>query len=430
MATTGPDAARAANANRNASTGSSAPVGASNPWGNLANVTDAANQLYIKFMDSGTDQVTKATVYAQLIDELNKQKTTEGYPMGTYLQALLRTQGYSKGTGNLGSQEDSSALSGVIIGAIQNKSDVLSWLKANPAKGGAGPKAQDTTPRYSKQISTALRLKDYGDAQNALYDAYYQAYGYAPTTDIITKFQNSWNAEAKKQEKPTTTDYVTTFEKAKDPKTGKTIYDANGLPTYVSITKQISDAKGEGFTADEQKSFLGKYLADNFPEDGFDPEKIGGVAKSTYDDLAATYKNNFQTVPDVATLAPVIKQIIGSGDANTAKTILEDTKTGIRSLAATKYMGIADYVNAGKDAADYVNPLLKQASEFLETSIDVNDPLMKQLLNYQAPDKTYRLMNDYELSNALVKDTRYGKTSRAKNEAVNLAQAITSKLGI
>ena len=427
MATKGPDAAKAANDNRNS--GTQANV---NPWASLAGANNEYS-LYLSYMNASTDPVLKAQTYADIISYLNKTASPTGQGgMGTYLQQLLRAQGYSKGKGAAQTAEDAKGLDAAISGAIRNQAGLFSFLANTPnsSGGGTGAKAQDTTPRYSKQISTALKMKDYGDAQNMLYDAYYQTFGSAPSRELISKFQNSWNAEAAKQEKPTTTDYITTYEKSVDPKTGKVIYDANGLPTYKSITKQISSAQGEGFTDDEQKQFLANYLSTNFPDDNLDPTKIGGVTKSIYDDLTATYKNNFQPVPDVATLAPVIKQIIGSGDADTAKTILEDTKNGIRSLAATKYMGIAEYVNAGKDASEYVNPLIKQASEFLEIPLDINDPLIKQALNYQAPDKTYRLMNDYEMSEALVNDSRYGKTSKAKNEAVNLAQAITSKLGI
>lgn len=426
MVTKGPDAARAANANKG---GNANPQSYVNPWASLSGANDEYS-LYLSYMNASTDPVLKAQTYADIISYLNKTASPTGQGgMGTYLQQLLRAQGYSKGKGAAQTAEDAKGLDAAISGAIRNQAGLFSYL-ANTPLAGNGPKVQDTTPKYSKQISTALKLKDYGDAQNMLYDAYYQAFGSAPSRDLISKFQDSWNAEATKQEKPTTTDYVTTYEKAVDPKTGKVVYDANGLPTYKSITKQVSSAQGEGFTADEQKQFLANYLSSNFPEDNLDPTQIGGVSKSIYDDLTATYKNNFQTVPDVATLAPVIKQIIGSGNADTAKTILEDTKNGIRSLAATKYMGIAEYLNAGKDASEYINPLIKQASEFLEVPLDINDPLIKQALNYQAPDKTYRLMNDFEMSEALVKDSRYGKTSKAKNEAVNLAQAITSKLGI
>jgi hypothetical protein len=49
-------------------------------------------------------------------------------------------------------------------------------------------------------------------------------------------------------------------------------------------------------------------------------------------------------------------------------------------------------------------------------------------LNYQAPDKSYRLMNDYEIQKAMQADPRYGKTAKAKNEAINIAQALMDRL--
>jgi hypothetical protein len=402
-----------------------------NPWSNLTNMTEEY-KLYAAYLQSGTDPLLKATNFNKIMTFLRTTASPTGQGgYDSYLQQLLRSKNYSTGKTAAGdfSAEDQSGLEKALIQAAANGMSLTSYLSSSAGLPGAGAPKVDTTPKYSKQISVALKLKDFGDAQNALYDAYYQTYGMAPTKDIVTKFQEGWNAQVQKQEKPTATDYVTTYEKVKDPKTGKTMYDASGLPVYKSITKQTTTANGEGFTQGEQEQFLAQYLANQYPADNFDTTEIGGVAKSIYDDITATYKNNFQQAPSVAAVAPLIKQIIGSADANTAKQVLADAKTGIRNLAATKYMGIADKINAGEDANKYIDPLIKQASEFLEVPLEINDAFITKALNYQGTDKAFRLMNDYELSQALVKDPRYGKTSKAKNEALNLAQSITSKLG-
>ena len=73
---------------------------------------------------------------------------------------------------------------------------------------------------------------------------------------------------------------------------------------------------------------------------------------------------------------------------------------------------------------------LSTASQFLESDVTVNDNLMKKILNFQGSDGKYRLPNDYELNQMLLNDSRYARTSTAKNESINTAQALTSRLRI
>ena len=91
--------------------------------------------------------------------------------------------------------------------------------------------------------------------------------------------------------------------------------------------------------------------------------------------------------------------------------------------------GIADYTNAGEDANKYVAPLIKTTSNYLESDITIDDPLMKKFLNFQGSDGKYRLPNDYEIEQELKKDSRYQKTSRAKNDVVNLFQSLKDQIG-
>ena len=91
-------------------------------------------------------------------------------------------------------------------------------------------------------------------------------------------------------------------------------------------------------------------------------------------------------------------------------------------------MSIADYVKSGKDANEIIDPLVKTVSQFLEKDITVNDTFMKKILNFQGADGKYRMMNDYELEQALKSHPDFGKTSRAKNESVNLFQSLRGAL--
>jgi len=54
---------------------------------------------------------------------------------------------------------------------------------------------------------------------------------------------------------------------------------------------------------------------------------------------------------------------------------------------------------------------------------------MLKALNFQGSDGKYRLPNDYEVTQLIMKDPRYLQTSKAKNEVVNLAQSLKSGLG-
>ena len=91
-------------------------------------------------------------------------------------------------------------------------------------------------------------------------------------------------------------------------------------------------------------------------------------------------------------------------------------------------MSIADSLAAGKDANEIIEPLLRTVSQFLEKDVTLNDTFMKKALNFQGADGKYRMMNDYELEQALISHPDYGKTSRAKNESVNLFQSLRGAL--
>lgn len=90
-------------------------------------------------------------------------------------------------------------------------------------------------------------------------------------------------------------------------------------------------------------------------------------------------------------------------------------------------MSIADSIAAGKDAKEIIDPLIKTVSQFLEKDVTLNDTFMKKILNFQGSDGKYRMMNDYELHQALIKHPDYGKTSTAKNESVNLFQSLKGR---
>jgi len=411
-----------------------------NPWISYASATDATSR-------------------ALLLQNIRRDMSVAGSGPGgngtqyEYLQALLRATGFSKDKTPLGfvGPSESAALEKVIALSVANNMEPVSYLELlkKYGVGGTTVKQPDTTTQYSKQVSTALKLKDKGDAQIAYTNAYYAAFGQNPPKAGIEAFGSAWNSEEKAQLPTTTSDFMVEKQqlwdkKSKpviDPKTkkqkvdkwgdlvySKPLYNKGGVLQYKDRTTSKTVTTGEGFTEEEQQQFLATYLTKNFP-DVKDVENLGGAAKTIYDDLVSTSNKNFLDAPDFATLAPTIKEILGSADAATQSELLKKYKEGIRKQTAAKYMGLADYLNAGEDADKYVTPLRQAFSNALETDVTMTDDLIKQALNFKGDDGKYRLPNDWEINQLVMSDKRRAFTSQARNESVNMFQSLISKLG-
>jgi hypothetical protein len=421
-----------------------------------ANMYDATNP-YLPYLNA-PDATAKAIELQNLKRMLSVQSAPSGSTatnMFDHWQSLARATGFSKAKTPIGviGPGDDAALATVIGLAAANNADPITYLetlKAYGVGGKTGPRQPDTTTKYNKQVSTALQLKDETEARLEFGNAYFTAFGVSPTTDLDTKFTNQWNSTVKAQAPTTTSSTVTSFapiydKKSKpviDPKTKKQKIDKFGNPVFAkqmknaegvnqfqTINKTATTTTGEGFNAEEQQQFLADFLIKNFPNEKFTAENLGGAAKAIYDDLVGTSVKNYAKAPDFATLSPVIKDILGTADQNTAEEKIRQYKTGVRNQVAAKYMGIAEYVNAGEDADKYVKPLMQSLSNALERDVTEADPLLKQALNFKGDDGKYRLPNDWEMTKLIMSDAGYGKTSTAINEAVNLTQSLRSKLG-
>jgi len=402
-----------------------------------------------------------ATAKSIELQNLKRMLSAQAAPSGSkatnmfdHWQTLARATGFSKAKTPIGiiGPGDDSAMATIIGLAAANNADPISYLETLKAYGVGGKtiKQPDTTTKYNKQISTALQLKDETEARLEFGNAYFTAFGVAPTADLDKKFVNQWNATIKAQAATSTTSTVTSFapvwdKKSKpviDPKTkkqkidkfgnpeySKQVRNADGILQYQAINKISTATSGEGFNAEEQQQFLADFLVKNFPNDKFNVENLGGAAKAIYDDLVGASVKNYAKAPDFATLSPVIKDILSTADQNVAQEKIKQYKTTIRNQVASKYMGIADYVNAGEDADKYVKPLMQSLSNALERDVTEADPILKQALNFKGDDGKYRLPNDWEMTKLIMSDAGYGKTSTAINEAVNLTQGLRSKLG-
>jgi hypothetical protein len=428
------------------------------------------NDPYLQFLYAA-DGSAKNTAFQNIFRGLVDQKD----PTGTYrnaweyLQATMRKIGMSSSKTTLGipTTQDMTGLENVIRGAIgSNATDPLAWLTAASMgyTGGKKITQPDTTPQFNRQVQKALQLKDWGDAKNALYDSYYAAFGVPPTDDLVSKLETSWNNEMKKQTTATVTQgktsFVPVYDKSKpiftkDPvlgkngkpkkdKNGKIIYqqkvDKNGNPVfeqkknkagilqYETIYEATTTEKGEGFTAGEQEQFLADFLKTNFPNANFTAENIGGAAKSIYDELVAVHRNNYSAIPGFDKLSGTILNMIGSADENVAAEILRKYKDDVRKEVGKKYMSLAEDLAAGKDAKELVGNVLNLATNYLETTITEDDSLMKQILNFKDEKGNYRMPNDLEMYQLLDNDPRVAYTSRKKNEAIDMAQTLRSRL--
>lgn len=383
-----------------------------------------------------TDPAAKALALQNIRREMSIPNSGPG-GQGTqyeYLQTLLRSTGFVKDKTPIGivGPGDIAGLDKIIGLAVANNTDpvtLLELFKRSGVGSGTGPKQPDTTTKYNKAISTALQYKDITDAKQAYNDAHFSAYGYFPQESTFKNFETAWNAEVKRQKASTTTNTKTTFRPVIDPKTGKQVKNKEGVLQYIPTSASLTETSGEGFTAEEQQSFLANYISQNFPDVAITGKELGGAAKTLYDSIAEAHAKNFDTVPDLSAVAPVIKDAIGASNANQSAEILTQYRNNIRDKMGTKYMSIQESLKAGKDASDVLNPLMESLTQALETKIGITDPLMIKLANFKDEKGVYRLPNEFEINQAVISDSRYGSTSRAINEGINTMQSLRSKLG-
>lgn len=371
------------------------------------------------------------------------------------MQALLRKSGLSKSSTPLGvgvvGLDESAAIEKIILASISSQLLPLDFLKAynSTVKPKGGPAQPDTTTRYTKQIQTALQFKDLGDARQYYNNAYFTAFGQWPAPELDKKFQTAWNTQVKQQNQPTTTSGKTEFApiydtKSKpviDPKTKKqkvdqfgnkefsSIKTVNGVKQYKTVSTGTSTAKGEGFTAEEQTEFLADFLVENFPEENWNVDDIGGSAKTIYDTIKAYHTGNYDAAPDFATVSPLIKNLLSNPDEKVQNELYDQYISEIQAKSGSRFMAIKNSLKPGETASKYVVPVLQTLSAGLETNIGIKDDLAVRVLNFKDESGEYRLPNEFEMQNIIKSDKRYDGTSAAINTAVNMAQSLKNALG-
>lgn len=343
-----------------------------------------------------------------------------------YIQFLLRgsglskdKEGYSRG---ILTKNDLSGLKTASEIALANGigfKDVLrSIYESKQALGGDGPK-------YSKQISSALKLIDIGDAQNKLSNAYFTMFGVYPTEENIKAFKQYWNAEVRKQEVPTVTSQVTgkgtvTLGKGKKKKSGTGV-----------VTETETVTKGEGFTQEEQAQTMANFLSQQFGKG-----MMGGAVKTIYDAIRGFHRDNMLPEPSYDSVASLIKDLATTTDENTYNTKLTQIKQSIRDKAAKFYPALAEDLKNGidiKETSDTYYESLAKKWGVSSGSALMRDPeaseLVKSALNFKDEKGNVRLMDLREFNIASQKSKRYLEGSDFLSAVGNFGDKLIATMG-
>lgn len=318
-----------------------------------------------------------------------------------YIQALLRQSGLSNDTTQRGiiGDKDMKAMQEVSRISLLNGVPFLSTLENIYTNKSAGE------VKFNKNIATAIKLLDPTDAKSTLSNEYYRMFGEFPAQNQIDEFMNLWNAEAKRQKTKTITTTTTKGD----------------------VTTSATTSLNEGFTEKEQQQFLADYLVKNF--DVAAADGLGGQVKSLYDQINNTYKNNFLPEPDLPTVAGVIKQVISSADDQVATQTLNEYLNQQRRVASKQFLGIQNELLAGDDVLTYAKPLQEMLRKSFGRTVQVNDKLIVQALNYKDEKGNYRPMNEIELNNLVLSDPRYATSPMAIKQAASLGESLARELG-
>ena len=341
---------------------------------------------------------------ALMASEFTKMKTSSIYSQGTgfkndleMLQATVRsakgTSFQSKGTSMLGdmSLEDYNAIQKLFQTSYLMGTD---WLDAADRSINS-PYARQGS--FSTSVQVALRTLDPTDAESILNKAYYEAFGSYPTQSNLEKFRTQYNAEAKRQATKTTT-------------TGS---DGSSKVTTTG-----------GFSQEEQDQFIADFLQKNYKISG---KEQTGYVKNLITTLKNTYEANLLPSDNADDMFKFAAQVVGTGDAEIQKQMVEGKLQAIRNVAAKLNPGVADMLANGEDVASYLTPVVKQFNTTFGTNLTMADPRFKKIINYN-DGKTTRAMNAAEIDNFMQEQPEYQTSSTAINKYAGWGQALKDAL--
>jgi hypothetical protein len=158
--------------------------------------------------------------------------------------------------------------------------------------------------------------------------------------------------------------------------------------------------------------------------------ELGGAAKTIYDEIRNTYKNNGLSEPGFEKIAGVITSIIGTGDAEMAKQKIETEKQKIRALSAKLNPGVADLLNSGEDMKTLADQYIKLAQSVTKKKYTMDSPIIKQMLNVKDDKGVIRTATDWEALGIIRGSNDWLDSSAAYSTFSNIGDVLTSKLGL
>jgi len=153
--------------------------------------------------------------------------------------------------------------------------------------------------------------------------------------------------------------------------------------------------------------------------------KAYGTVRSTLDDLRAWSRNNGVQLTD--NMLQRYTQDIVRGDRT-----VDDVKGDLRrTYVAGSYPGWADRINAGEDIADIAEPYRASAQRILEREdLTIDDPAIRQVMQYVAPDGKPAVMPMYEAEKMFRKDPRWQLTNNAQADYAKVAYDVLNMFGL
>ena len=333
----------------------------------------------------------------------NLPSSVPGYNQLQYLQASVRKLGLSKGQTPIGQLDSSDydAISKVFKEGYQNKMDWEAILEGY----AQSPYLKLSTSGFSKQIATALKTVDKGDAKSILNKAFFENFNAYPNSKQVNDFMNKWNAEAKKQMAKTTTTN----------KAGAT----EGVSTSTSVTE------GMGFTQEEQDQFLAQYLKDNYKITG---KEAGGQVKTILNGLTRVYEDNLMTPPPMEEQIEFASSLIGMGDDALRQQAFETKLQSVRMAASKLYPGMTDALTGGTDLKTIADPIRNNLNSTLGINIlDNNDDRIKYMMNYY-DGKTTRVMNATEQKKYIESLPEFATSDAGRAKYANIATILEDRL--
>lgn len=123
------------------------------------------------------------------------------------------------------------------------------------------------------------------------------------------------------------------------------------------------------------------------------------------------------------------KTISGLVDGSMSK---EDTEKAISEMAMNNFPGYAEQIRQGYSLREAAAPQLSALAAELELdpeTMNLNDNVVQQVLNFQDKSGAYKPMTAYDARKAARKDNRWQFTQNAKNEYQNIAGKILQDFG-